>query len=57
MTQIRKQYSPKFKAKIALEAIKGHRTINEIAAAYSVHPTIVQKWKKQVQRPPARVVR
>ncbi len=48
MTQIRKQYNPKFKAKVALEAIKGHRTINEIATAYSVHPTIVQKWKKQV---------
>ena len=48
MTQTRKQYGPKFKAKVALEAIKGHRTLNEIAAAYSVHPTIVQKWKKQV---------
>lgn len=46
MTRTRKQYSPKFKAKVALEAIKGQRTINEIAAAYGVHPTIVQKWKK-----------
>lgn len=47
MSQARKQYSPKFKAKVALEAIKGQRTINEIAAAFGVHPTIVQKWKKQ----------
>jgi len=48
MTHTRKQYEAKFKAKVALEAIKGHRTLNEIAAAYGVHPTIVQKWKKQV---------
>ena len=47
MTQTRKQYSPKFKAKVALEAIKGHRTLNEIATAYSVHPNVVQKWKQQ----------
>lgn len=47
MTQTRKQYSAALKAKVALEAIKGHRTINEIAGAYGVHPNQVQTWKKQ----------
>ena len=46
MSPTRKQYSPKFKAKVALEAIKGQRAINEIAAAYGVHPPVIQKWKK-----------
>lgn len=34
------------KAKIALEAIKGHKTINEIAQEYHVHPTQIGLWKK-----------
>jgi len=38
--------SPEFKAKVALEAIKGERTLNEIAADYEVHPVQVQQWKK-----------
>lgn len=36
------------KAKIALEAIKGHKTVNEIALEYGVHPTQVGLWKKAV---------
>ena len=36
--QQRKSYSPELKVKIALEAIGGHRTINEIASHYLVHP-------------------
>ncbi len=47
MTQTRKQYSAQLKAKVALEAIKGQRTINEIASAYGIHPNQVQTWKKQ----------
>ena len=47
MTQTRKQYSAKLKAQVALEAIKGQRTINEIASAYGIHPNQVQQWKKQ----------
>jgi len=43
----RKSYSSEWKAKIALEAIKGQRTINEIASDYKVHPTQIMKWKKQ----------
>ena len=44
----RKQYSADLKAKIAVEAVKGQRTIQEIASHYGVHPNMVTKWKKQV---------
>ena len=47
MTGQRKSYNAAFKAKVALEAIKGQRTINEIASAYEVHPNQVTQWKKQ----------
>ena len=43
----RKRYSAEMKAKIALEAIKGQKTANEIAAEYGVHPTQIAQWKKQ----------
>ena len=36
------------KAKVAVEAIKGQRTIQEIASHYGVHPTMVTNWKKQL---------
>lgn len=47
MSQQRKIYSADFKAKVALAAIKGQQTINEIASTYSVHPNQVTQWKKQ----------
>jgi putative transposase len=43
----RKRYSADLKAKIALEAIKGLKTINEIAGETGVHPTQITLWKKQ----------
>ncbi|MCA9945109.1 MAG: transposase [Anaerolineales bacterium] len=48
MTKKRKNYSQQFKFKVALEAIKELKTINEIASAYDVHPTQVKSWKKQL---------
>jgi len=42
----RKSYTAAFKVKIALEAIKGQSTINEIATHYGVHPNQVTQWKK-----------
>jgi transposase-like protein len=45
--QQRKSYTTEFKVKVALEAIKGQRTINEIATHYGVHPNLVTQWKKQ----------
>ena len=47
MGKARKQYQAAFKSKVALEAIKGVRTVNEIATHYGVHPTQVTQWKKQ----------
>lgn len=47
MSVQRKRYSAETKAKVALEAIKGQRTANEIASAYGVHPTQITQWKKQ----------
>ena len=43
----RKRYTSEFKAKVALEAIKGQRTVNEIGARYGLHPNQVSQWKKQ----------
>ncbi len=42
----RKTFTAKFKAKVAIEALKGHRTVNQIAAEYDVHPSQVNGWKK-----------
>ena len=44
----RKSYSNELKARVALEAIKGQRTINEIASEYDLHPNQIMQWKKQV---------
>ena len=44
----RKNFSADFKAKVALEAIKGHLTVNEITAEYGVHPSQINSWKKQL---------
>ena len=44
----RRQFSPSLKAKIAVEGIKGQRTIQQIATSFSVHPNQVTHWKKQL---------
>ncbi len=41
-------HSPAFKAQVALTALKGDRTLSEIAAQYQVHVKLVQAWKKQM---------
>jgi len=38
-------YSDKQKAQVALDALKGEKTINQISAQYQVHPTQIQRWK------------
>jgi putative transposase len=43
----RKNYQSDFKAKVALEAVKGRLTINEISNQCGVHPNQISKWKKQ----------
>jgi transposase-like protein len=45
----KKRYTAAFKAKVALEAIKGVKTISEIASEYEVHPAQVSQWKRQLR--------
>lgn len=45
----RRQFTAKFKFQVALEALKGGQTVNEIASQYEVHPTQVKQWKRQLQ--------
>ena len=42
----RKQNNPGYKAKVALEALKGERTVAELSSRFSVHPTLIHQWKK-----------
>ena len=48
MKKSRKQYSPDFKAKVAMEAIKGQETIAELAIRFEIHPTQITKWKREL---------
>ena len=45
MSKERRKHSPSFKAKVALEAIKGEETVVHLAARYKVHPGQIQAWK------------
>lgn len=47
MKTTRKRYTGDFKAKVALEAIRGELTVAEIASKHGIHPTMVTTWKKQ----------
>ncbi len=48
MTQNRRKHSPSFKARVALEALKGEETIAELANRFEVHPGQVRKWKRDL---------
>jgi len=50
MSTQRKQYSAEFKARVALEALKGLKTVNELASMYGVHPTQIAHWKHRLQK-------
>jgi transposase len=47
MTSKRKRYSAQFKAKVALEALRGELTTAQLATKHGIHPTMVGEWKKQ----------
>jgi transposase-like protein len=44
----RRNHSPVFKAKVALEAIKGEQSVIEIAERFDVHPAVITRWKRQL---------
>ncbi len=48
MADKRRTLTPEFKAKVALEAVKGEKTINEIAKEHQVHPGQITQWKKEL---------
>lgn len=48
MKKQRKQHSAELKAKVALAAVKGEHTLNELASQYELHPTQVVQWKKRL---------
>lgn len=46
--QKRKNYSPSFKAKVAIEAIKNEKTLPELSQIFGVNPKIISKWKQEM---------
>jgi transposase len=44
----RKNHPAAFKAQVALAAVRGDRTVNELAAQFGVHPTLIHDWKKRL---------
>jgi putative transposase len=47
MSTKRKRYNAAFKAKVAVEAIRGVKTTAELASEHQVHPTLISQWKRQ----------
>jgi transposase len=48
MSRNRKQYSAQFKAKVAIDAIRGQKTTAELASQYEIHPTMINNWKRDL---------
>ena len=48
MTKSRRKHSPSFKARVALEVLKGEETIAELANRFEVHPSQIRKWKNSL---------
>jgi len=44
----RRRHSSAFKAQVALEAVKGQKTLNELASEFGVHPVQITQWKRQL---------
>ncbi len=44
----RKKYSKEFKSQVALDAVRGQKTVVELASEYGVHPNQISSWKKQL---------
>jgi transposase len=48
MSNKKKQYSPQFKAKVALEAVRGEKTVAELSSQYQLHPSVINRWKTKL---------
>ena len=55
MSNKRKQYSPGFKAKVALAALKNDETVTDLAQRFGVPPTIITTWKRSLQEGAAEI--
>jgi transposase len=55
MSNKRKKYSPAFKAKVALTALKNEETTAELAQRFGVHPTMIAAWKRSLQEGAANI--
>jgi transposase-like protein len=56
MSSKRRQHSGEFKAKVALAAIRGEKTVNELATEYGVHPVQITQWKRVLQEEAPRLL-
>ncbi len=45
---MRKRYLKDFKAKVAIEAVRGEKTLQELSVQYEVHPNLITQWKKEL---------
>ena len=48
MFSMRKQYEASFKAKVALEALKGEKTLAQLAGEFDIHPNQIGRWKAEL---------
>ena len=48
MGKKRRKHSDEFKAQVALEAVKGLRTLSELSSRFKVHPTVIAQWKRRL---------
>lgn len=48
MARKRTKHPDAFKAKVALEAVRGVRTMSELSSAFGIHPTVIARWKRQL---------
>ena len=55
MKRTRRNHSPDFKAKVALAAIRGDRTVAQLAEQHGIHPSQITAWKEQLQASAANV--
>jgi len=48
MAKKRRKHSDEFKARVALDAVKGVKTLSELSSTYGIHPTVIAQWKRQL---------